>query len=197
MSLNRIMALKTNVYICEVTNLTEARYYAGMEVSMIGFNATPGAKSFSTSVQFDAITSWISGIKTVWQFHSPISTEFKTLITESPSDYIELNYLPKNEELAAITKPILIRSHSNELFKNATLEQLGAIDSIIWEGSAIEAPQIEGIKVFFQAANDLIVENFIIENPNVGIALKGVPELRPGWNDFDKLADILEALETV
>src|SRR5882762_3097856 len=108
------MALKTNVYISDVTNLTEARYYAGMGVSIIGFNANKEASSFASTQQFDAITSWLSGIQTAWQWHSAPSQELVELLSSSPSDLIEICAVPLPDQWQFLTKPVLIRTSSIE-----------------------------------------------------------------------------------
>lgn len=190
------MALKTNVYISDVTNLTEARYYAGMEVSMIGFNATPGSGTYSSATQFDAITSWLSGIKTVWQWNLPLTSDFLTLVNETPSDFIELNSIPDTDLLYNLAKPIILRTKDIQTIKSISPELKQHIHFLVWEGPLTELPQINGLTVFLQTSPDLNIEELLKHNPNTGIALKGVPELRPGWNDFDQLADLLEALET-
>ena len=190
------MALKTTVYISDVTNLTEARYYAGMEVSMIGFNATPDSDTYSSATQFDAITSWLSGIKTVWQWNLPLTSDFLTLINETPSDFIELNSIPDTDFIYTFAKPIILRTKDIQIIKKISPELKPHIHFLVWEGPLAELPQINGLPVFFQSSPDLNIEELLKHNPNTGIALKGIPELRPGWNDFDQLADLLEALET-
>ncbi len=190
------MALKTNVYISEVTNLTEARYYAGMEVSIIGFNATPNTSTLTTPLQFDAITSWISGINTAWQWHLPVSKELLAVLAECPSNLVELNHIPDLETIESINTPILIRTNSLLELKKITSDIAPSIQGVIWEGEAIDLPKNLSAPVFLQTSSDLKTKEFLVTYPNAGIALRGIPELRPGWNDFDQLAELLESLET-
>lgn len=191
------MALKTNVYISDVTNLTEARYYAGMEVSIIGFNANPASSTHTTSAQFDAITSWLSGIKTCWQWDLPISPDFLSLLSETPSDFIELKQIPEKEHLNSIQKPLLIRTSNPDVCTGVNPEALKQIHGIIWENTVEKLPNLPNIPIYIQSLNTLNAELFLKQNPKAGIALKGIPESKPGWNDFDQLADLLESLETI
>ncbi len=190
------MALKTNVYISDVTNLTEARYYAGMGVSIIGFNATPGAKSYASSQQFDAITSWLSGIQTAWQWHAAPSEELVALISSSSSDFIEICAVPLPHQWQFLTKPVLIRTSSVEELQVLAGLPPNSFSGIVWEGeSSLLTPLSSDLLKFIQTEPPFDSLDSLYDQP-LGISLKGIPESRPGWNDFDQLADLLESLET-
>ncbi|MDB5257147.1 MAG: hypothetical protein JWM14_1842 [Chitinophagaceae bacterium] len=191
------MALKTNVYISDVTNLTEARYYAGMGVSIIGFNATPGAASFANPQQFDAITSWLSGIQTAWQWHSAPSEELAALISSSSSDFIEICNVPLPHQWQFLTKPVLIRTSSVEELQTIASLPPNTVSGIVWEGeSSLLTPLSSDLLQFIQTQPPFDQLDSLL-NQHQGISLKGIPESRPGWNDFDQLADLLESLETI
>ncbi len=190
------MALKTNVYISNVTNLTEARYYAGMGVSIIGFNANPGDSTFASAQQFDAITSWVSGIQTAWQWHSAPSQELLELISSSSSDLIEICTVPSQEQWHFLTKPVLIRTSSVEDLKTIASLPSEKFAGIVWEGDpSVLLPLSDDLALFIQTQPPFEQLDSILDE-HKGISLKGIPESRPGWNDFDQLADLLESLET-
>jgi len=190
------MALKTNVYISDVTNLTEARYYAGMGVSIIGFNATSGTSSFASTQQFDAITSWLSGIQTAWQWHLAPSKELSELISSSPSDFIEICTVPLPEQWQFLTKPVLLRTSSIEDVHSIAGLPLNTVSGIVWEGDhSVLTPLSSDLLLFIQTEPPFAPLDSILDE-HKGISLKGIPESRPGWNDFDQLADLLESLET-
>ena len=192
-----LMALKTNVYISDVTNLTEARYYAGMGVSIIGFNATYGAASFASPQQFDAITSWLSGIQTSWQWHSAPSEELTALISSSPSDFIEICNVPLPNQWQFLTKPVLIRTSSLEELEIIASLPPNTVSGIVWEGEpSLLTPLSSDLLQFIQTKPPFDQLDSILDQYK-GISLNGIPESRPGWNDFDQLADLLESLETI
>jgi phosphoribosylanthranilate isomerase len=190
------MALQTNVYISDVTNLTEARYYAGMGVSIIGFNATASALSFASTQQFDAITSWLSGIQTAWQWQTVPSEELVALVTASPCDLIELNTLPLLDQWQFVTKPILLRTSSIDEVQALLTLPTAAVGGIIWEGDVSLVPRLSADTALFIYTQPPFDPLDSILKTQAGISLKGIPESRPGWNDFDQLADLLESLET-
>ncbi|MDB5273608.1 MAG: hypothetical protein JWO58_1975 [Chitinophagaceae bacterium] len=190
------MALKTNVYISDVTNLTEARYYAGMGVSIIGFDATPGHPSFISTQQFDAITSWLSGIQTSWQWHAAPAEELILLLESSPSDFIELTHIPDPQQLQYIRKPLIIRTSDPKQLEYISHLPANSVYGIVWEGEASALTSLEtDLVCFLETQPPFDQLDSIVDLPHGGISLKGSPESRPGWNDFDQLADLLESLE--
>jgi phosphoribosylanthranilate isomerase len=189
------MALRTNVYISDVTNLTEARYYAGMGVSIIGFDATPDHTSFISTQQFDAITSWLSGIQTSWQWHSAPSEQLMQLIDSSPADFIELNATPTTDQLQFLSRPLLIRTSSVKDIQAIDLLPLNSVYAIIWEGDLSVITSLNTPLSCFIETQPPFDQLDSILKWNKGLGLKGSPESRPGWNDFDQMADLLESLE--
>jgi phosphoribosylanthranilate isomerase len=191
------MALKTNVYISDVTNLTEARYYAGMGVSIIGFNSNPESSSFASTQQFDAITSWVSGIQTAWQWHFAPSPELSELLSSSPSDLIEICAVPLPDQWQYLTLPILIRTSSMEELQAIISLPPNTVSGIVWEGEpSLLTPLSSDLPIYIQTDPPFDSLDSLIDDQK-GISLKGIPESRPGWNDFDQLADLLESLETI
>ena len=56
------MALSTFVKIDGVTNLSDARYCAGMYVDVLGFNLEESSQKFLNPTQYEEITGWVSGL---------------------------------------------------------------------------------------------------------------------------------------
>ena len=57
--------LKTVVKISNVTNLSDARYCAGMGVEMLGFSIDEAAETYVDLKKFNDIRSWIAGVQIV------------------------------------------------------------------------------------------------------------------------------------
>ena len=55
------MPLKTFVKVGSITNLSDARYCAGMMVDMLGFRSVEGQEGYIKPAQFQEIRGWISG----------------------------------------------------------------------------------------------------------------------------------------
>ena len=59
------MALKTIVKVGSITNLSDARYCAGMGVEMLGFAFDPSHGYYLQAIQFNEIIKWVSGVTIV------------------------------------------------------------------------------------------------------------------------------------
>ena len=55
------MPLKTFVKVGCITNLSDARYCAGMGVDMLGFRAVESQENYIKPSQFQEIRGWIAG----------------------------------------------------------------------------------------------------------------------------------------
>ena len=64
------MGLKTLVKVGEVSNLSDARYCAGMGVELIGFNLDKSSANYVSIETFTAITGWIEGVEFVAEFEN-------------------------------------------------------------------------------------------------------------------------------
>ncbi len=191
------MALKTVVKVGEITNLTDARYCAGMEVDYLGF-PLDGDKEISFE-EFTAITQWVEGVIIVGEF------------TSSDLDAIQEKIEKYELKAVQVEDPALVNQLEGYMvfLKVESTEDLAALDSatpdfLVYHSNKdeitdVETQKIEAItstKVLLGSGiNEANCEDFI--HHLAGIHLKGSEEIRPGYKDFDQLADILEKLEIV
>lgn len=201
------MALGSFVYISNVNNLSDARYAAGMGVDLIGFKLDQNNESSLNLEQFREISEWISGVKIVGEFGTATPEEIGALIKEYAVDYILVSNESQIHDYAMLGLPLILRVETlNNHELDSTLNYCsGVADYFLFESEkndlnstemelikklTIEYPILLGYGVTQQNANSIVDELRL-----KGIALKGSPELRPGYKDFDDMADILEALE--
>lgn len=182
------MALKTLVKIGGITNLSDARYCAGMGVDMLGFCVIQGHPNYISPDSFQQIRGWISGPLIVAEIAGLQKPEDLQLILE--------NYKPDvlQMELAELTTvpspplPYILDLRGNQDIRHLAIQPeylLGrgpvVVSSLI--PFLLEVESVDGVKA-------------ALLNPSVrGIALNGAPELKPGLKDYSTLADILELLE--
>ena len=69
------MALKTFVKVGNITNLSDARYCAGMGVDQIGFNIDPANSSYTEQDDLDSIRAWVSGVEIIAEGQLPDDPE--------------------------------------------------------------------------------------------------------------------------
>ena len=182
------MPLKTLVKVGSLTNLSDARYCAGMDVQLIGFQAVPELPAYISPTRFQEIRGWISGPAIVAEVHGAQDRHQIDLIVEGyRPDYIELG-LAELPFAMHSSLPIILRIKSDESFSNASLAPAYALVDFN-DSRPFTMPRI----VFVTSLED--AENALKAGGISGIALQGGDELSPGLKTYDTLAPILEMLE--
>lgn len=194
------MPLKTLVKVSTITNLSDARYCAGMGVDMLGFNVVENTDNFVSSKDYQDIRGWISGPKFVAEIYS-FNNEILSSILENyipdflEFDLVDLARLPEN-----ITTPLIV-SVSEVTFKKYGKYLLDRKSNIAYviikKMNADETFDTELRKEFPTLLLPPDTKKISLSlDPNLsGIVLSGTHEIRPGLKDYDHLADILEQLE--
>ncbi len=185
------MALRTLVKVGEITNLSDARYCAGMGVDMLGFNLNPGSETYVSPEQFKEMTNWVSGVRLVGEF-GDATPEF----IEKALEQYELDMIQVQTSNYSTNTGLPLILEINDLQEVENISNPGEIEYFLLEHSA---QFIDNLGYPVLLGNDLEVDEVltIIESTSIrGIALKGSFEEKPGFKDYDQLADILEALET-
>jgi len=203
------MALGTFVYIGDVDNLSDARYCAGMGVDLIGFRFDPKDSKSLSPEQFKEISEWISGVKIVGEFGNSTPDEVSAELSKYEVDYLLISDDSQLNEFALLDKPLIMqlfidKTSSEELA--ATLNYCsGTVDYFLLESSqnGLKESELTFLKAYAAKFPILLGHGITMENAGTivsdlklkGISLKGSPEIRPGYKNFDELADILETLE--
>jgi len=187
------MALKTLVKVGSVTNLTDARYCAGMGVDFLGFRTVQGQENFISPKQYQEIRGWVSGPQFVAEIYG-IQTieELYTIIENYRPDFLELTPDELRTVGSAITLPFILALDNGTNLPPTTLDPAYVL--IPHTASHLER---------LLPDHDVLVATETVDQVNTaiagtgitGIALNGSHEIRPGLKDFDNLAEILESLE--
>lgn len=201
------MTLKTMVKVGQITNLSNARYCAGMGVNMLGFVVDDGSEFFISPEQFREISGWVAGV----EFVGEISGSQIPELTGYSFSYLQVsdralpeivhasgyacifyintaNYVPEHiaqmmEEQQKYVSYFLLEGLNPDILNDAELERITtwAASYPVWLGSGITPHNLEKL----------------LASGIRGIALYGGTESKPGFKDYDELADILEALDIV
>lgn len=188
------MALATFVKISTVNNLSDARYCAGMDVDQLGFVIEEGEENYVSPKDFKELSEWLSGVMFVGEV-SKASTDIKSLLDDYDLDAIQIAHVEQIEE-ALNTGLQVIFYTADAATANAVHAQYPELAYVLYDGESAE--QIEDaprtvITNGFEADN---IKSILASHSWKGIAMTGGDEIRPGYRDFDALADILEALDT-
>ena len=180
------MSLKAKVKVGRVTNLSEARYCAGMGVDLLGFPVGEGGLE---PEEYRKMIDWIAGPELVLEAH--YSKVDLTYITDNyPGHYIEIG------------------SHQLDWLKDKSLNFVLALKPSEWVnvyGDVMGCENIKFVELLEPTKSEAVtIRSFfpLLLNDvelglslNTGIALTGSDEERPGIKDY-RLRDILESLES-
>ncbi|WP_375444972.1 N-(5'-phosphoribosyl)anthranilate isomerase [uncultured Fibrella sp.] len=204
------MALQTTVKISNITNLSDARYCAGMGVDLLGFSMDSTSPDYIEPARFNEIRGWVAGVQIVGETASADPEQIEQLLAEYQPDVLQVDEVALLPYLSTMGKPLMLRVDLTGM----SLEQLDAvagtalpgIDYLLLESQSIihiddelqaALKQVASrhavlLGIGFEAAT---IQTILAELPIAGIALAGGNEERPGSRDFGALMDILEVLE--
>ena len=205
--------LSTTVKISNVTNLSDARYCAGMGVEMLGFALDPGDPQYIAPEKFGEIRSWIAGVQLVGETKSDDVEEILRLHNAYPLDVLQVDVPAMIPFLVSeLTIPLLLRIDTDitgtDELASIYRQYGGHIAYLLLESSAnlpMSGEWEEAIRAFPDRSNLLLgfglddssqIGRYLETLPVAGISLRGSEELRPGYKDYGMLMDILESLET-
>lgn len=209
------MALQTIVKISNVTNLSDARYCAGMGVDMLGFSMDAGAPEYVDPKKFADIRSWVAGVQIVGETTATDPKIIGQLLDTYQPDLLQVEEAGLLPYLSTLRTPhddlrLILRADLAQL----TLDQLetlintsagGAeyilldsngpihlddeLKAVLWQ-LATRHPILLGTGISAQTVHALLANL-----PVRGIALSGGHEEQQGNKELGELMDILEALE--
>ncbi len=201
------MALQTLVKISGITNLTDARYCAGMGVEMVGFGIDDSANDFIGFQKIQDIIQWLSGVQLVGE----ITNQNIESVSEYGFDFLETANLQlidnqannKGNSSKVILKIVITQENLAELsyilekyhtkvsyfLLESALQFDNHITNIL-KNHCVKYPILLGFGI-----SQSTITHILDTIKPAGIALKGGIEISPGLKDMDELAEILEMIE--
>ncbi|KAA6439961.1 hypothetical protein FEM33_09670 [Dyadobacter flavalbus] len=204
--------LSRTVKVSNVTNLSDARYCAGMGVEMLGFSIDEDSPNYISPKKFEDICSWLAGVNLVAETAQTDPQAILNALSNYPVHSVQvetpgmLHYLRSELNLPLILRisadlygadeiSSICSRYDGEvsyfLLESDNETSLTEAWMHVLENLTAEYPVLVG----FGLDNENRVSELTGRFPNVGIALRGSEEIRPGYKDFGSMMDILEALE--
>ena len=194
------MALKTLVKVGKISNLSDARYCAGMSVDMLGFSVISGRDNYVSPELFKEMRGWFTGPAVVTEVYGIEKHEDLAGIIQSYlPDFVEGTLSDIKKLHSAFAAYIVsttyeeIKAHEEEL--GIHRPQIAYL--IIPESTPVE--QIDELSKEYKLLLRIDSTNpadSLLHNIHLkGIALQGSAEDKPGLKNYDALASILEKLE--
>lgn len=206
--------LKTKIKASQITNLTDARYFAARGVEWLGFNLDSGTENFIHPQNIKAIKEWLEGPKIVGEFGMQDSSEINAAIDFLDLDAVQVGMFADTSSLelkdATLIKEIVIENETDYYNLRSTFESESAnVDifllnysknNISWTSLASKQNALKELcnrfKIILSIDFDLNQLNKILDTLKIqGLSLKGGEEEKVGFKSYDELDDILDALE--
>ena len=180
------MPLKTFVKVGCITNLSDARYCAGMGVDMLGFRAVESQENYIKPSQFQEIRGWIAGPLVVAEVYGLENPDALLAIIENyKPDYLEMG-LHELSHFSTLPLPLVLAADENDV-----LIRLPVQPAYLISKKPFKSPVPQLVEV--QAKGD--VEPLLAIESVQRIALRGGVELKPGLKDYEAINEILEFLD--
>ncbi len=191
------MGLKLSVKIGDVTNLSDARYAAGMGVDYIGFNINSSSANFVSPSIFKEITNWVSGVGIIGEIGD----------TEPANKSEYPAFLSETTDASNLIEESVFRVDATQLSIDSVKNLLPKAGKAVFTIIELTTAQIESsspelatlcadwpIYISAKFSEDLL-EAVVEKIKPQGIEIKGGIEDQPGFKDYDGIADVLEWLE--
>ncbi|MFN3848409.1 MAG: N-(5'-phosphoribosyl)anthranilate isomerase [Spirosomataceae bacterium] len=197
--------LKTFVKISNVTNLSDARYCAGMGVDMLGFVMDADSAEYVSPEKLKEIKSWLAGVQIIGETQSTDFAEIKSMVEAYDIDLLQITDASLINSLKELDKPLILKFDAESAYLKENLERYAQDATfVLLEGESLTDVFVHELQEL--SSNYEIVLGFGVNQENLaelleslpnlkGIALKGSEEIRPGYKNYDELMEILEALE--
>ncbi|MBX7127319.1 MAG: hypothetical protein K1X47_16610 [Cyclobacteriaceae bacterium] len=198
------MSLVTRVLMAPITNLTDARYGAGMGVEFLAFNVNPSSPHYIQPERYQEMIGWIAGPRRVADISGFASIDFQALEPTYRPEYLLFHIA--DQFLSPLPPlPCMVRFELSNPAHVSACSQLPASTTLIAQSyqpslTSHELLHLRQLQtqhdILWEAPFDLTqLSQQLNEYPISGIVLSGSEESRPGLKDLGSLADILELLE--
>ena len=195
------MALKTKVKVGKITNLSDARYCAGMGVDLLGFPI--GSAHGIDAKKYKEITDWVSGPLIVAEWPNDTAENMEEVISSYNVDLVEIS-VQQLQFVNTLTKPLIIKLSSeewahyrDELLRNKSRIAYLLIISSEYVPASLHWKEIKDFPILLSYTDFNYSIHDLLELPIAGIALNGSEEVKPGLKEYTHLSEILEILEVL
>jgi phosphoribosylanthranilate isomerase len=187
--------MKKKILVKNISNLSEARYCAGMMVDMIAFNFDQNETDYIEATKFTEITNWLSGVKILGTGINLNSLEISKLIENNKLDgfVFDQNQI---DTMLEVDCDIKVLEFLNSKATDFNLEKLKANCNlfIVLDENPILIDFLKEKNVETLLGYDKNLRSSSILNV-AGYAFLGSKESRPGFSNYNLLIDNLEFLE--
>jgi phosphoribosylanthranilate isomerase len=181
------MALRTFVKVSTISNLSDARYCAGMGVDLLGFCTIEEQDDYMDPARFQEIRGWVTGPQIVAEVYGlKDADQLQKILDDYKPDYLEMG-INEISVLSAFAIPVILT-----VSKDSDLNSLPFTPAYLIGN----APMASTIPFLARVNSKEDVHALLNDSAINGIVLKGGAELKPGLKDTEMINEVLELLET-
>ena len=211
--------LKTRIKASQISNLTDARYFAAWHVEWLGFDLDLASPNYCSPTQVQAIKGWVEGPKMIGEFGLQSPEDILTAVDLLDLDGVQIAPFSSASEIKAkVEVPIIKRlvpdsgEEVQELYDQIkvdaphveafllNLDKAGISWSMIKTGQSIPLSSLASwcqefpiiLSLNFQAEE---VDEILEQVRPYGLNLIGGEEEKVGFKSFDDLDEVFELLE--
>jgi phosphoribosylanthranilate isomerase len=184
------------VYVNRITNLSDARYCAGMGVDLLGFVVDPSDPDYVSPETYQQLVGWLSGPERVAEVRSAPFNE-ALLREQYAPQYVHIDSQHLSEWPVTETKLIVEIPAGALSSVRPQLERRGDVAFVL-------VPDLDD-RLPAETTTDIPVLTGILPSHGhslthlertgaAGIVLQGSREAAPGLKDYDHLSQVLEEL---
>jgi phosphoribosylanthranilate isomerase len=181
-----------------ISNLSEARYCAGMMVDFISFQLTSTHPDYVTLDKYFEIKGWLNGLKVLGNGQYFTADEINEQIILRELDGFIFDF-SQFDSIHLVECDVKIGYLSLQQFESINTDTVIGLDYIIITGSMEEL----ALKIDLIDSKVPIMLGFDFDNVNLrnkkisGFAFLGTVEFKPGFSSYNRLMDALELLEEI
>jgi phosphoribosylanthranilate isomerase len=177
--------LKAKIKISQITNLTDARYFAAWGVDYLGFDINPDSDHFTSPALVAEISEWVEGPMMILESSSvpdaillgDYEKALKKVIVEAP--------VPGNRRLSSFTDP-----DSGNRYAVFHSDQAWSSHSLATMGSLVKSYDHILLDIPFSTHEvDMILDAGI-----AGFVVRGGDEEKVGFKSYDGMDELFEFL---
>ena len=179
--------LKAKIKISQITNLTDARYFAAWGVDYLGFDIHPDSDAFVNPAKLKEIAEWVEGPEIVLEFDG----QPEKIWIQDYEKAVGTFLLQTPEDLDLGLSTMTVRN------KNESLEAVVIKPQESWEEfdpDIIKTLVDRGIPVYLDIYFTKDQLEGIIQEDCIGLVLRGGEEEKVGIKSYDELDDIFDRL---
>lgn len=208
---------RTNVKICGITNLEDARFVSGALADYIGFIFYPESPRFIEPAKAGAIINWLEGPKKVGVFVNQPLDDVQSVATQTGLDIIQLHGEESVEYCQLIEKPVIKVFHIGEDTSPESLNKmidpyLDTVDYLLfdtqlpgkWGGTGKSfdwelLTAVGEVKPYFVSGglNPDNIRDAISKTHPYAVDLSSGLEESPGLKDFTKIETFFDQMRDV